>query len=108
MDDPKPTTATHGETGGITPAITAACAVACGVMVANIYYAQPLIGLIAPALKLGTGAAGLIVTLTQLGYAGGLLLALLAWVVCPSSRLRIPALRHASPSRHARRVFGAP
>jgi predicted MFS family arabinose efflux permease len=75
MDDPKPTTATDGETGGITPAITAACSVACGVMVANIYYAQPLIGLIAPALKLGTGEAGLIVTLTQLGYAGGLLLA---------------------------------
>ena len=51
-----------------------ACAVACGVMVANIYYAQPLIGLIAPDLGLSADFAGLIVTLTQLGYAAGLLL----------------------------------
>lgn len=51
-----------------------ACAVACGVMVANIYYAQPLIGLIAPDLGLGAGVAGLLVTLTQLGYGAGLLL----------------------------------
>ncbi len=59
---------------GITPAVTFACAVACGVIVANLYYAQPLIALIAPELHLKPGIAGLIVTLTQLGYAGGLLL----------------------------------
>jgi predicted MFS family arabinose efflux permease len=59
---------------GITPAVTFACAVACGVIVANLYYAQPLIALIAPELHLRPGIAGLIVTLTQLGYAGGLLL----------------------------------
>ena len=47
-------------------------ALACGAIVANIYYAQPLIGLIAPDLHLTTGEAGLIVTLTQLGYATGL------------------------------------
>lgn len=58
---------------GITPAVTFACAVACGVIVANLYYAQPLIALIAPELHLRPGIAGLIVTLTQLGYAGGLL-----------------------------------
>jgi predicted MFS family arabinose efflux permease len=58
---------------GISPAITFACALACGAMVANIYYAQPLIGLIAPELHMAPGAAGLIVTLTQLGYAAGLL-----------------------------------
>ena len=58
---------------GISPAITFACALACGAMVANIYYAQPLIGLIAPELHMPPGAAGLIVTLTQLGYAVGLL-----------------------------------
>jgi predicted MFS family arabinose efflux permease len=57
----------------ISPGLTFACAVACGVLVANIYYAQPLIGLIAPDLRLSPGAAGLIVTLTQLGYAAGLL-----------------------------------
>ena len=59
---------------GISPAVTFACAVACGVIVANLYYAQPLIALIAPELHLKSGIAGLIVTLTQLGYAGGLLL----------------------------------
>ncbi len=58
---------------GISPAVTFACAVACGVIVANLYYAQPLIALIAPELHLRPGIAGLIVTLTQLGYAGGLL-----------------------------------
>jgi predicted MFS family arabinose efflux permease len=58
---------------GITPAITIACAVACGVMVANLYYAQPLIALIAPALHIGPGIAGSIVTLTMLGYVAGLL-----------------------------------
>lgn len=57
---------------GIGPGLTAIFAVACGTMVANIYYAQALIGEIAPALGLGGGAAGLVVTLTQLGYGAGL------------------------------------
>jgi predicted MFS family arabinose efflux permease len=48
-------------------------AAACGLAVANIYYSQPLIGLIAPALGLHPGLAGLIVTLIQLGYVAGLL-----------------------------------
>jgi predicted MFS family arabinose efflux permease len=47
---------------------------ACGLIVANLYYAQPLAGLIGPALGLSPAAAGLIVTLTQLGYGMGLLL----------------------------------
>lgn len=49
-------------------------AVACGLMVANLYYAQPLLDDIARAFGVGSGAAGLVVTLTQLGYAAGLLL----------------------------------
>jgi predicted MFS family arabinose efflux permease len=53
--------------------LTAVFAVACGLMVANLYYAQALIGDIAPALGLHDNAAGLIVTLTQLGYGAGLL-----------------------------------
>lgn len=48
-------------------------AASCGIIVANIYYAQPLVGLIAPAIGLGSGAASCIVALTQLGYAAGLL-----------------------------------
>jgi predicted MFS family arabinose efflux permease len=58
----------------IGPGLTAIFAVACGAMVANLYYAQALIGEIAPALGLHGGTAGLIVTLTQLGYGAGLFL----------------------------------
>ncbi|MFL5335047.1 MAG: MFS transporter [Geminicoccaceae bacterium] len=49
-------------------------AVACGAVVANLYYAQPLIGLIGPEIGLSPAASGLVVTLTQLGYATGLVL----------------------------------
>jgi len=49
-------------------------AVACGLTAANLYYAQPLIGLIGPALGLQGGAAALAVTLTQIGYGLGLVL----------------------------------
>lgn len=48
-------------------------AAACGVIAANLYYAQPLVGPISSALGLSSGAAGLIVTLTQIGYGIGLL-----------------------------------
>jgi predicted MFS family arabinose efflux permease len=47
---------------------------ACGLIVANLYYAQPLISLIAPEIGLGPSAASLIVTLTQAGYCAGLVL----------------------------------
>lgn len=47
---------------------------ACGLIAANIYYAQPLIGMISSDLGLSPQAAGLIITLTQLGYAAGLIL----------------------------------
>lgn len=49
-------------------------ALACGVTVANIYYAQPLLDAIARELEIGSGTAGLVVTLSQLGYAAGLIL----------------------------------
>ena len=49
-------------------------AVAAGAVVANLYYAQPLVGMIAPALHLPKSIASLLVTFTQLGYATGLLL----------------------------------
>lgn len=58
----------------LTRSITLACAVACGAMAANIYFAQPLIGVIAPELGVSARFAGLIVTLTQAGYGLGLLL----------------------------------
>lgn len=46
---------------------------ACGLICANIYYAQPLAGMIAAELGLSPAATGLIVTLTQIGYGLGLL-----------------------------------
>ncbi|MTV38094.1 MFS transporter [Duganella radicis] len=48
-------------------------AIATGLIVANLYYAQTLIGPISKATGLDPGAAGLIVTLTQIGYVLGLL-----------------------------------
>ncbi|HQT63421.1 MAG: MFS transporter [Acidocella sp. 20-57-95] len=55
------------------PALVFLLAASCGLIVANIYYAQPLVGLIAPAIGIDAHTASLIVTLTQLGYATGLL-----------------------------------
>lgn len=44
----------------------------CGAIVANLYYAQPIIGLIAPDIGLSSTLASFIVSLTQIGYAIGL------------------------------------
>ena len=54
--------------------MTLLLAVSCGLIVANLYYAQPLVGPISQALGLDPKASGLIVTLTQIGYGVGLLL----------------------------------
>ena len=54
--------------------LTTLLAMSCGLIVANLYYAQPLIGPIAADLGLSAQSAGLIVTMTQLGYGAGLLL----------------------------------
>jgi predicted MFS family arabinose efflux permease len=49
-------------------------ALACGAVVANLYYAQTLIANIADYLHLDLKLAGIIVTLTQIGYGLGLIL----------------------------------
>lgn len=49
-------------------------ATACGLAVANLYYAQPLLDTLAGSFDVPSGAAGLIVTMTQMGYAAGLVL----------------------------------
>ncbi len=55
--------------GGMTMLLAAAA----GITVANLYYAQPLVGPIGAALGMPASATGLVVTLTQIGYCLGLL-----------------------------------
>jgi predicted MFS family arabinose efflux permease len=46
---------------------------ACGIVVANLYYTQPLAGLVSAALGLPKQNAGLLTTLPLIGYGAGLL-----------------------------------
>jgi predicted MFS family arabinose efflux permease len=55
-------------------ALVTLIAVATGAVVANLYYAQPVLHLLAHDFHSGSGVASLIVTATQVGYAAGLLL----------------------------------
>ena len=63
--------ATHRAT--MTKGLATLFAFCCGAIVANLYYAQPIIGLIAPDIGLSGTLASFIVSLTQIGYAVGLL-----------------------------------
>ncbi|AOX65787.1 MFS transporter [Curtobacterium sp. BH-2-1-1] len=58
----------------MTPARTLLFAVAGGAAVGNLYWAQPLLDDIASSLGTSAAVAGLLVTLTQVGYALGILL----------------------------------
>ncbi|WP_335970637.1 MFS transporter [Streptomyces sp. CA2R106] len=49
-------------------------AFACGASVANLYYAQPLLGLLSHSFGVSKGTATIVVTATQIGYALGLAL----------------------------------
>jgi predicted MFS family arabinose efflux permease len=53
--------------------LTVVLAVACGLTVANLYYAQPLLDLIAGSFHVSQGTATVVVTMTQIGYAFGLI-----------------------------------
>lgn len=61
------------ETSGLSRLTLLVFAVTCGSSVANIYYAQPLLDAIAATFAIHPAAVGLVVTLTQVGYAVGLL-----------------------------------
>lgn len=63
----------HGQSHELTPTLLLVFAVTCGTSVANIYYAQPLLDSMAAAFAISPAAIGLVVTLTQAGYALGLL-----------------------------------
>ncbi len=57
---------------GLPAGVTLLFAAACGLSVANIYYAQPLLDLMAHDFGIVPAAIGLVVTVTQIGYALGL------------------------------------
>lgn len=59
---------------GISPSLTALFAVAGGVAVGNLYWAQPLLANIARSLGVSLATAGLLVTVTQVGYGAGVFL----------------------------------
>jgi hypothetical protein len=54
--------------------VTLVLATACGLAVANIYFAQPILDLLAASFHTSQGAATTAVTVVQLGYALGLAL----------------------------------
>ncbi|WP_342722489.1 MFS transporter [Bradyrhizobium sp. B097] len=60
--------------GALSPAIVLLFAFACGLSVANIYSAQPLLDTMAQDLGITPAAIGIVVTLTQVGLAFGLML----------------------------------
>ncbi|MEY9876559.1 putative MFS family arabinose efflux permease [Streptacidiphilus sp. MAP12-33] len=62
-------------------------AVAGGLIAANLYYCQPLLPRIAASFGADRGSAGLLVTLTQLGYTAGLLLIVPLGDIVPRRRL---------------------
>lgn len=59
---------------GLSRATALLFALACGLSVANIYFAQPLLDAMAHDLGIAPAAIGIVVTLTQTGYAFGLML----------------------------------
>ncbi len=59
---------------GLSPGLVLVFAVACGLAVANLYYAQPVLDTIAKSFHTSSATAGLVVTLSQIGYAIGLAL----------------------------------
>lgn len=67
-------------------------ATATGLIVANLYYAQPLVGPISQATGLDPGAAGLIVTLTQMGYCLGMIFIVPLGDLVENRRLIVTAL----------------
>ncbi|GAA1181413.1 MFS transporter [Pseudonocardia alaniniphila] len=59
---------------GISTKLAVMLAIASGMAVANIYYAQPLLGQIGRDLGVGPAGLGLVTTVTQIGYLLGLIL----------------------------------
>ncbi len=54
--------------------LTILLALACGALAANLYYAQPLVAMMGEGVGLPSSSQSVIVTITQIGYALGLVL----------------------------------
>jgi predicted MFS family arabinose efflux permease len=54
--------------------LTFVLAAAAGVSIANVFYSQPLLSLIAQSFGISEGVASIVVTVTQLGYAAGIII----------------------------------
>lgn len=74
MDMMKGTRPLSGQRANLGPWMLLLFAVTAGASVANVYYAQPLLGAMAADMGLQTADIGIVVTLAQIGYAAGLLL----------------------------------
>ncbi|MEV8326288.1 MFS transporter [Kitasatospora sp. NPDC056731] len=74
MTSPTRATTAEAPPRGLPPAAAWLLSVACGLAVANVYYSQPLLDLIAADYGIDPATIGLVGTLTQTGYALGLLL----------------------------------
>jgi len=61
------------EGGGLSRGVVLLFALACGLSVANIYFAHPLLDAMARDLAISPAAVGGVVTVTQIGYALGLI-----------------------------------
>lgn len=61
------------ENGGIPTSLLWILAISAGISVANLYYNQPLLGMIRAELNVSEGQANLIAMISQIGYALGLL-----------------------------------
>jgi predicted MFS family arabinose efflux permease len=66
------TNASHASREGLSAPMLLTFAVTCGISVANIYYAQPLLDALARSFSIPASSIGVVVTLTQVGYALGL------------------------------------
>lgn len=56
---------------GMSRGLVLVFAVACGLSAANLYYAQPVLDTITRSFGTSEATAGLVVTLSQVGYAVG-------------------------------------
>lgn len=73
MDEKTATSAREVRGHGLSGAQTLIIASAAGLSVANIYYSQPLLDMIAADLRISSAVIGLIGMLTQIGYGLGLI-----------------------------------